>query len=58
MTRQIIQIATIPLPPDVPKDVFVVVALCNDGTVWSIGNNTENWGRIKDIPQPEDEVKP
>ena len=32
---------------------FIVIALCNDGTVWQMDNNTNSpfWFKLPDIPQ-------
>lgn len=32
---------------------FIIIALCNDGTVWQRDNNTDDphWCKLEDIPQ-------
>lgn len=33
------------------SEVKPVLALCNDGSIWSYEKSTTIWSRIKDIPQ-------
>lgn len=55
--RKIIQISA--CPPVYRDDGVitpgVIIALCNDSTVWMIrGSGGADWSEVKSIPQPED----
>lgn len=54
MARKIIQITAKSFPHDHQNgwDAYgVVVALCDDGTVWEKGDEDKIWNRLPDIPQ-------
>lgn len=53
MNRKIVQIAsTSPADVDHPSvPVTLTTALCDDGTVWCIGDSDESWRQLPDIPQ-------
>ena len=37
----------------------ITVALCNDGSVWAMRDNTSSprWEKFPSIPQPEEEIR-
>jgi hypothetical protein len=51
--RKIQQVAAVALGSELDKKI-VTVALCNDGTVWSIKPDGDcRWSRFPDIPQSD-----
>lgn len=50
MKRKIIQIASEYLGEKYVEP-STVLALCNDGTVWSLNEDRKGWGKLPDIPQ-------
>lgn len=52
MTRQIIQITTATMVIGKVPTAYLI-ALCDDGTIWSMANREGGkWIRLMDIPQP------
>ena len=49
--RQIVQITAI-TPASTPD---LIIALCNDGTLWSLSITRHEWKQYPPIPQPGDE---
>lgn len=50
VTRKIIQISA-----TYASHELLLHALCDDGTVWQIGDVHNEWGQFPPIPQPGDE---
>ncbi len=54
MSRKIIQIAT---TTGTEGGCDFVYALCDDGTLWYLYNQTgATWRDLPDVPQPEDDI--
>lgn len=55
MNRQIIQIAVAgTIENSMTQAEALIVALCNDGTVWSTTNRNSDWMKFPSIPQDHD----
>ena len=48
--REIVQIA---VTSEGPNTYSVVVALCNDGTLWNMSLEYGGWAQLTNIPQPD-----
>ena len=53
--RRIVQISTTRVDEKLTTQCdYIIVALCDDGTIWEIGNRDfSKWTRIPNIPQDE-----
>jgi len=62
MSRKIIQITScaVPCQPSYNPQLFVLYALCDDGSVFRLwDDHPGDWNRVAPIPQDEEqEVKP